>query len=270
MRITASTAIVGIVGTPIVQVKSPTVMNAWFEQQGRDAALVPIDLAPDAVEAFLPVLRGWRNLRGMIVTVPYKQVLAPLCDRLTRRAERLGTVNVIRRDPDGTLVGEILDGAGFITAAAAHGFDPPNRHAAVIGAGGVASAIADALCEAGITDLAIQDVDVAKQARLVQTLRAAFPHTALHEGIVALGELDLLVNGTPVGMNGDPSLPLAGSLLENLPSGCLVADVVTAPLETPFLQRAKARGCRVQTGIEMTEAQMLQLADWMGVGEAAG
>ncbi|MBN8927353.1 MAG: shikimate dehydrogenase [Rhodospirillales bacterium 69-11] len=268
MRLTASTAIVGIVGTPIMQVKSPTVMNAWFDQQGRDAALVPIDLAPEAIAAFLPVLRGWRNLRGMIVTVPYKQVLAPLCDRLTRRAERLGTVNVIRRDPDGTLVGEILDGAGFITAAAAHGFDPRGRRAAVIGAGGVASAIADALCEAGLTELALQDVDAAKQARLAETLRTAFPRVAVREGIVDLADLDLLVNGTPVGMNGDPSLPLAAALLVGLPAGCLVADVVTAPLETPFLRQAQASGCRVQTGIEMTEAQMLQLAGWMGVGEA--
>ncbi|MBN8872477.1 MAG: shikimate dehydrogenase [Rhodospirillales bacterium] len=270
MRVTASTAIVGIVGTPIMQVKSPTVMNAWFEAQARDAALVPIDLAPEAMAAFVPVLRGWRNLRGMIVTVPYKQVLAPLCDRLTPRAQRLGTVNVIRREADGTLFGEILDGAGFIAAAAAHGFTPRGRRAAVIGAGGVASAIADALCEGGIAQLAVQDVDAAKQARLAATLRQAFPDVAVQEGITDIATLDLLVNGTPVGMNGDPSLPLPDAQLADLSAACLVADVVTAPLETPFLQRAKARGCRVQTGIEMTETQMLQLAGWMGVGEPSG
>lgn len=265
MLVTASTAIVGIVGTPIMQVKSPSVMNAYFTERGHDAVLVPIDLDPAAMPAFLAMLRAWRNLRGMIVTVPYKQVLAPLVDQRTPRAERLGTVNVIRREADGTLHGDILDGLGFALAAAAHGFEPRGCGAAVIGAGGVAGAIANALCEGGIARLAITDTDAAKQGRLLATLRAAFPAVALTEGIASVADLDLLVNGTPVGMNGDPSLPLPGDVLAGLAAGCLVADVVTAPAITPFLALAQARGCAVQTGVEMTATQMLSLARFMGV-----
>jgi shikimate dehydrogenase len=265
MLITGTTAIVGIVGTPIVQVKSPSVMNAYFQHQGWDAALVPIDLDATAIPAFASMLRAWRNLRGMVVTVPYKQVLAPLCDRLTPRAERLGTVNVIRRDMDGTLHGEILDGAGFLVAAASHGFEARDRRAAIVGAGGVASAIADALCEAGIGTLAITDKDGSKEQRLVETLGSAFPAVALQAGITTLDGLDLLVNATTVGMNGDPSLPLPGHVLDGLPAGCFVADVVTAPVITPFLTFAQQRGCKVQTGPEMTESQMLRLIEWMRV-----
>lgn len=266
MVITGTTAIVGIVGTPVVQVKSPGVMNAWFQQQGLDAALLPIDLDPGAMDGFVRVLRGWRNLRGMIVTVPYKQVLAPLVDTLTTRAARLGTVNVIRRDADGSLHGELLDGAGFIAAAARHGFAAAGRRAAVIGAGGVAGAIADALCEGGVSALSVQDLDVGRQSALIGRLSAAFPGVAVRAGIGSVVGLDLLVNGTPVGMNGDPGLPLPADVLAGLGAECLVADVVTAPLETPFLRVASERGCRVQTGVEMTEAQMLGLVGWMRVG----
>lgn len=266
MVITGTTAIVGIVGTPIVQVKSPSVMNAYFQRQEWDAALVPIDLDATAMPAFASMLRAWRNLRGMVVTVPYKQVLAPLCDTLTPRAMRLGTVNVIRRDTDGTLHGEILDGAGFMAAASAHGFEARGCRAAIVGAGGVASAIADALCEAGIGALAITDIDHGREQRLIRTLGGAFPKVALSSGVATLGGLDLLVNATAVGMNGDPSLPLPRDVLDGLPGACFVADVVTAPVVTPFLTFANQRGCRVQTGPEMTEAQMVQLVEWMRVG----
>jgi shikimate dehydrogenase len=263
MVITGTTSIIGIVGNPIVQVKSPGVMNAHFASAGQDIAVLPVELQPNAIPAFVTMLHAWTNLRGMIVTVPYKQVLAPLVDHLTARAARLGTVNVIRREQDGSLHGEILDGLGFIRAAATHGFDAKGRRAAVIGAGGVASAIADALCEGGVASLALQDTDMAKQARLAATLATAFPNVTISGAIDDLSTLDLLVNATPVGMNDDPSLPLAKSMLQSLPSSCLVADVVTAPAMTPFLTHAKSRGCRVQTGIEMTQTQMLALLEWM-------
>jgi shikimate dehydrogenase len=265
MIITGTTAIVGIVGHPIMQVKSPGVMNAYFESKRHDAALLPIDLQPDAIPAFVTLLHAWDNLRGMIVTVPFKQVLAPLVDHLTPRAARLGTVNVIRRDQDGTLHGDILDGLGFTTAMQSHNVDAKGRAAAVIGAGGVASAVANALCESGVASLTLQDPDTTKQDRLIATLKQAFPAIAISSGITTLSGLDILVNGTPVGMNNDPNLPLPKPLLQDLHGTTFVADVVTAPAMTPFLLLAQQRGCTIQTGPEMTETQMLHLARFMHV-----
>jgi shikimate dehydrogenase len=265
MIVTGTTAVVGIIGNPIVQVKSPGAMNQYFSDHGLNTVLVPIEIAPDAVAGFIEMVRRWTNCKGIIVTVPYKQVVAPLLDGLTPRAARFSTVNVFRRDVDGTLTGEMLDGVGFIAAAAAHGVDPAGKRAAVVGAGGVACAIANSLCEHGISYLAIQDLDAAKQDSLIGKLRSAFPATEVVAGVTTTANLDILVNGTPVGMNGDPRLPLPDLVLAGLTGRCFVADVVTAPTMTPFLTLAAQRGCTIQTGLEMTETQLEQLAAFMGV-----
>jgi shikimate dehydrogenase len=265
MLVSGTSTLVGIIGNPIVQVKSPGAMNQYFADHALNTVLVPMEIAPDAVPGFIAMVRSWTNCKGIIVTVPYKQVVAPLLDRLTPRAARFSTVNVFRRDPDGMLTGEMFDGVGFIAAAAGHGVDPAGERAAVVGAGGVACAIANSLCEHGISQLSIQDVDTAKQDTLIAKLRGAFPAIQIVAGVTSLAGLDILVNGTPVGMNGDPRLPLSDAVLAGLTARCFVADVVTAPTMTPFLALAKQRGCTVQTGIEMTETQLVPLAAFMGV-----
>ncbi len=265
MLVTGTTAVVAIIGNPIVQVKSPGAMNRYFADHGLDATLMPMEIAPDAIPGFVAMVRRWTNCKGIIVTVPYKQVVAPLLDALTPRAARFSTVNVFRRDPDGTLTGEMFDGVGFIAAAAHHGVDPAGKRAAVVGAGGVACAIANSLCETGVSHLAIQDLDTAKQDALIAKLRDAFPAIEIVAGVATTAGLDILVNGTPVGMNGDPRLPLADAELSGLGAHCFVADVVTAPTITPFLAFAQARGCTIQTGLEMTETQLVSLAVFMGV-----
>ena len=143
--IRGSTELVAIVGSPIAQVKSPENFNTWFASNGCDLAMLPIDLQETALEAFVGSLRGWQNLRGCVVTVPYKQALANRVDGLSERAAALGSVNVIRRERDGRLLGDNVDGAGFLGAAHKHGFEPAGKRALVIGCGGVGSAIAGAL-----------------------------------------------------------------------------------------------------------------------------
>lgn len=265
MAITGATAVIGIIGSPIVQVKSPGLINAYFAQHRLDTVLIPVDLAAEGIPAFVATVRAWQNLRGIIVTVPYKQVLARHMDRLTDRARRLSTVNAFRREADGTLVGDIFDGVGFVEAITAKGVRLAGASAAVIGAGGVASAIANSLCESGVARLRIQDVDAARHEALAALLRADFPAVDIATGIETAVGLDLLVNGTPVGMNDDPSLPLSAAVLQGLTGSCCVADVVTAPTMTPFLTLARDRGCRIQTGIEMTEPQVSLLTRFLGV-----
>jgi shikimate dehydrogenase len=260
-----ATRVLSIIGSPITQVKMPQIMNAWCADQGADIVMVPLDVAADRVGAMMDALRGWKNSPGMVVTVPYKQIVAARCDDLTPRARRLTTANVVRRDPDGKLTGDILDGVGFIEAARGNGLMPENKRAAVIGAGGVASAIANSLCENGVGDLLIQDVDTAKRDALAATLRAAFPATRVGVGIARADDLDVLVNGTPVGMNGDPSLPLSRAVLSGLRGDCFVADVVTVPTVTPFLALARDRGCVTQTGIEMARPQLPLMLRFLGI-----
>jgi len=263
--IKGSTELVAIVGSPIAQVKSPENFNTWFSNNGRNLAMLPIDLHPTALDAFLGSLRGWRNLRGCVVTVPYKQAFAACLDGLSERAAALASVNVVRRESDGRLVGDNVDGAGFLGAARKHGFHPAGKRALVIGCGGVGSAIAYALGEAGAAQVTLSDPDAARAGALGELLGKAFPALAIAIEFAALEGFDLLLNASPVCMAGTGELPLPAAMLATLQPPTHVADVVTSPEITPLLQRARQHGCSIQTGPEMAFAQLGHLGAFMGV-----
>lgn len=263
--IKGSTQLVAIIGSPIAQVKSPENFNTWFAAAGADLAMVPMDVRAGELDACIALLRGWQNLRGCVVTVPYKQAFAARADALSERAAALGAANVVRREADGRLVADMVDGLGFLGAAETHGFAPAGAQAVVVGAGGVGSAIAYALCEAGVARLALLDVDAGRQAQLATVLRQRFPQVDLRLECASLAGTDLLVNATPVGMGDSGALPLDPALLQTLDAATHVADVVTSPVITPLLELARARGCTVQTGPEMAKAQLGHLGAAMGV-----
>ncbi len=263
--IQSTTELVAIIGTPIAQVKSPDNFNHWFRETGQDTAMIAIDIQASTLELFIGAMRGWRNLRGCVVTVPHKRAAAPLLDALTPRAEALGCVNVIRREPSGRLVGDIVDGDGFLNAARDHAFVPKDKHVCVIGAGGAGSAIALSLCEAGASHVAIADIAAERAHTLVTILQSRFPAVGFTTGFDTLAAFDLVVNASPVGMGDDLALPISREMSNTLRPGCLVADVVTTPPLTPFLQVAIQMKCEVQTGPEMALGQLGMLGHFMGV-----
>jgi shikimate dehydrogenase len=258
------TQIVAVLGHPITQVKSPENFNRYFTEAQIDKVMIPVDIAPEAVADYLNALRGWQNMSGVLVTVPHKQRVAGLLDSLTPRARHLNAVNVVRKLPDGRLEGDMLDGVGFQLAAEAHGFTAAGKRALLSGCGGVGSAIAWGLCEAGISHLALYDRDETTRQRLENRLATHFPEVHLSELPATLEGLDLLVNGSPAGMQGFDPLPLPQSLLDTLQNTTHVADVVTAPVITPLLAFAQTRGCAVQTGPEMALAQMKLMGQFIG------
>ena len=263
--IRGSTELVAIIGSPIAQVKSPENFNAWFAGHDKDLAMIAVDMQEPALDGFLAALRGWNNLRGCVVTVPYKQVLATRLDAVSARSAALRSVNVIRREADGRLVGDIVDGEGFLNAARRHDFEPAGKRALVIGAGGVGSAIAYSLCQGGVIQLAISDLSAERVESLCSLLRRDFPGIDISGEYQSLGNLDLVVNASPVGMGDTGELPLPAPVLETLQAHTLVADVVTRPEITPLLAFAQRLGCRVQTGPEMAYAQVGNLGHFMGV-----
>lgn len=265
MTIRGTTRICTIVGHPIAQVKSPELFNRRAETIGVDAALVPVDVHPDHLADFVALYRAWRNAAGFVVTVPHKRAVVPMLDVLTDRARRVQAVNVVRREADGTLAGDMVDGLGFIAAARSHGFEPRGKSALVVGTGGAGSAIVETLCAEGVARLALADIDPARVRGLRQLFAAAFPAVELIDGFDRLDAFDLVVNASPAGMNdtGEVSIPLAQ--LGTLRPSTLVADVVTKPAMTPLLVEAERRGCRIQTGPEMAAGQIEILGHCMGV-----
>lgn len=261
----STTTVLAIIGHPIKQVKSPTYFNEWFTARGRDIAMVPMDIAPDRSEHIASWLRAWENLAGCVVTMPYKALLSRYVDDLSDRARRLGAVNVIRRETGGRLYGDHVDGQGFLLAATSHRVKFRGAHALVIGCGGAGVAIADALCEAGVNSLICCDVEKLRERRLVETLRDVYPAVSIDFMNETLGNFDIVVNATSAGMRGEKELPLSYRELDTLTASTFVADVVTDPEITPLLEMARQRGCRVQTGAEMSRAQMEPLGHFIGV-----
>lgn len=265
--IQGSTELVAIVGSPIAQVKSPENFNRWFAEHQPNIAMLAIDLQQDVLDDFIRTLRGWQNLRGCVVTVPYKQLLASRLDLLSERSNALRSINVIRREADGRLVGDIVDGEGFLNAARQQGFNARDTQVMLIGTGGVGSAIAYSLCQAGASHIVISDLSQERVKALEDLLRDAFPKVVIGTYPITLAHFDLVVNASPVGMGATDNgpMPLPGHLMETLSATTLVADVVTSPSITPFLAFAQRMGCPIQTGPEMALAQLGNLGHFMGV-----
>jgi shikimate dehydrogenase len=256
------TLVYPMIGHPTAQVRSPTTFNRYFREKGIDAVMVTIDVPPADVGHFFALLRGWRNCPGCVVTIPHKQEAARQADELSPRARDLGAVNVIRRTGQGLLVGDMVDGLGFIEALKAHGFDPRGKAAAVFGAGGAGGAIAYAIAGAGAASLVVVDIDGERQRGLLALLASRYPQVSLSDALASLWGLDLAVNATPLGMGGDARTPFP---LDTLGASTFVADVVTEPDVTPWLRGARERGCRTQTGYEMTLGQFAMMARHMGI-----
>ncbi|MFA7669612.1 MAG: shikimate dehydrogenase, partial [Burkholderiaceae bacterium] len=122
--ITGNTRLFGIVADPIDQVQTPQMLNRIFEQQGRDAVLVPFHVSAAGLPEVFAAFRQVRNLGGYIVTVPHKVAALDLCDEIGDAARAIGAVNTIRRDPDGRLIGDMFDGTGFVAGLKKCGNDP--------------------------------------------------------------------------------------------------------------------------------------------------
>jgi shikimate dehydrogenase len=263
--ISGRTTILSIIGHPVFQVRSPTTVNGEFARAGIDAALIPVDLEPSSLPSFVQVLRGWQNSPGCIVTLPHKTAVAGLVDELTGRAKLLNAVNIIRRTPTGHLVGDMIDGLGFVEALKRHGFEVKGKRVAVFGAGAVGRAMLLSLADAGAAGISFHEPDETRRAALLSLAAAAGIASRLSiEAQQNLESADLAVNASPVGMNGDDSMAFDPA---RLPSHALVADVVTNPVETPLLLAARAMGLRTQSGIAMADAQLRMQLRYFGFGE---
>ena len=225
-----------IFGDPIAQVKAPGGVSRAFAARGRNAVLLPAHVPPEALDAFLRGADAVRNLDGMVATVPHKFAAFRHCATATGRARLLRSANVMRRNPDGTWHGDMTDGLGLVGGLRAAGFDPANRRALLVGAGGAGSAIALALVEAGVAALAVHDADGARRDGLLRALAGRGGAEACAGSPDPAG-FDLVVNATPAGMRPGDALPV---LADRLDRRMFVADAVTAPEVTPLLQAARA------------------------------
>lgn len=257
--LTGETLVVPIVGDPIAQVKSPDGITRAFAARGRPAVVVPLQITGEHLDALIAGLLPSGSIAGVIATVPHKFGLTPHCATLTDRAAFLGSVNVARRNPDGTLHGDQVDGAAYVAAVIANGGDPRGARVLQIGAGGAGTAIALALLEAGAAYLALHDADPARRDALITRLRERFGNRVGAGSDDPTG-FDLVAHATPMGMRpGDP-LPVD---VARLSPSTFVADVVTRPAVPPLIEAARALGCGTSTGSDMFAAVSELITDFL-------
>ena len=260
-RIGGRTRIFALLGVPTATFKSPLIYNPWFRSRGIDCVMVPMGCEAADFAEFLPLLFRLRNIAGALITMPHKVAAAGLLDGTGLAADICGSCNAVKRDGDGRLVGDMFDGEGFVAGLRGKGREAAGASALVAGSGGVGSAIAASLAQAGAERLALFDIDGAACERLAGRLRANFPALVLETGSNDPHGHDIVVNATPVGMKpGDP-LPVDA---ERIAPGSFVGDVVLAGEETPFLAAARARGCLTQAGIDMVFEQIPAQLEFFG------
>lgn len=259
--ISGKTRIFGILADPVDHVKTPEVMNALLKARGVDGVLIPFHVEPEGLAGLVDGLRHMKNFGGFIATMPHKTIVPDLCDVVSDAARHVGAVNCVRREPDGKMVGTILDGIGFIGALRAKGINPDGMTVYLAGAGGAASAIAFALADAGVRHITVANRSTERATALTSRLRAVYPALSTDIDVGAVGKHDLVVNGTSLGMAADDPPPLDFSKLR---SDQLVADAIMVPLMTPMLVAAQAKRCRIFPGKPMLEAQIVLMAEHMG------
>ena len=260
-HLNGATRLFPIIGDPIRYVESPMRLTRTFGERDYNGICVPMHVPADDLDAVMAGLTASRNVDGILVTMPHKFTAFAHCATSSERAKMLGVVSVIRRNPDRTWHGDMLDGLAFVKAQRDHGAKPEGARVLLVGAGGAGSAIAIALLEAGVRELIIHDADDSRVAILLKLLED------LGQGRVSVGPpdptgCDLVCNATPMGMeDGDP-LPVDAALLT---SSMFVGDVIAGHGVTPFIQAAKAVGCQTATGEHMVEAGRDVIADFMTV-----
>jgi shikimate dehydrogenase len=264
MEISGKTKLYVIVADPIGQVKTPQNINKWIAQAGADAVLVPMHVSPENLASWFAAMRGIKNLGGIVVTVPHKMSIRHLCDQVTPAAEMVGAVNVIRREPDGRMLGDILDGQGFVAGLKQSQIALQSKQVLLCGAGGAANAIAFALAQAGVARLGIYNRTRPKVDEMIARLSPLYPEVKIEAVTSDPTGFDLIVNATSLGMAVGDALPLDAQAL--LP-GQTVAEIIMTPALTPLLEVAQSLGCKIQYGLPMLECQIALMARFMKIGE---
>lgn len=251
-----------VIGDPIAQSKSPAIHRFWLEKLGMEAAYRATRVTADQVGDYLAERRDDPHWRGCNVTMPLKQTVQSHLHSVENPAAAIGAVNTIAAGPDRRLVGYNTDASGFLEPlrdrlAHAHYF----RMARVLGTGGAARAIVSALASEGFV-IVLAGRDPAKARAILDDLAPQGDHHAVDLAHFAdptdfafddrEGCCDLVVNASPLGMRGQPPLAFDWS---HAPPGSIAYDIVTDPLDTPFLKDARGAGFETIDGLAMLIGQ---------------
>lgn len=271
MDITGRTRLLGIFGDPVEHTLSPVIQNAAFRAEGLDMVYLPFNVSSRKAGALEEAVGAVRALSivGINVTVPHKEKIIPFLDELDGHARDLKAVNTVVND-NGRLKGYNTDGPGYLVSLRDElGFTPRGKNILVLGAGGAARAVLNALLGGEPASVMVANRTVKRAEELAGELKKRFKGVDIGVSPLESASLeeysraaDLVVNTTSAGMNGEgvPDVPV-----DALPDYSVVSDIVYKPLETPLLIKAEERGLRVHKGLGMLLRQgALAFELWTG------
>ena len=259
--IRGTTTLIAHIGYPTHTFKAPMIYNPYFEQAGIDAVVVPMGVKPEDFETALRTIFKFTNIRGALITMPHKVTTTGLVDEVSPTAQIAGACNAVLLRPDGTLLGDMFDGAGFVRGVQRKGVKLDGARVLVVGSGGVGCAIAASFAAAQIGEIGLFDVNTAASEGLAGRLRKHYPALKVTTGSKDPAGYDVVVNATPMGMNEGDELPMDVS---RIAPTTFVGEVVMKKEMTAFLAAAKARGCPIQIGTDMLFEQIPAYLEFFG------
>ncbi|MDT3424904.1 shikimate dehydrogenase [Paenibacillus forsythiae] len=243
--------LLGVIGSPISHSKSPVMHNAGLRALGIPGAYVPLHVEQDKVKETIEAIRTL-NFRGINVTIPHKLAVIEHLDRVDPAAEAIGAVNTIVND-NGILTGYNTDGIGYVRSLKSEAVSElSGRRIMVIGAGGAARGIIDALLQEQPSSVVIVNRDEEKAKRLAGSWssRGDIKGVGLDQIQGYIGGTDILINTTSVGMHPHvDDMPIDPDII---PEGIVVSDLIYNPLYTRLLLESRSRrGCIIHSGVGM-------------------
>ncbi len=246
--ISSSTLALAILGAPIRHSLTPRIQNAALQLIGADVVNLAFQVAPNQLES---AVRGALSLGflGLMVTIPHKEAVLPLCDELHESAELVGAANLLQFAADNRIIGHSSDGWAALKSLEENGIAVKNQRVAILGGGGSARTLALTFAREGAAQIQILNRTVARAETIAAEVAALGASVSAGNLSAEALQVDLVVNATSIGMTPETeATPLPQSLLR---PEMAVFDIVYNPLETRFLREAREIGCRAVDGLGM-------------------
>ena len=256
--------VVAVLGHPINHSKSPRLHNFWLSEFGVNGYYVPLDIDPKNFEKHIRSLPQL-GFVGANVTIPYKEKILKVADKISDRAAIIGSANTLTFLSDGKIYADNTDGYGFIQNIKSKYKDwsAKDGMSVVFGAGGASRAVLGALIEDGANEIVLANRTRSRADQLRSDFGAKIKVVDWMKVQNYLSDASNLINTTSLGMIGKADLPIP---LDKLKKNTLVTDIVYTPLITPLLAYASKNGCCTVDGLGMLIYQAIPGFDrWFGV-----
>ena len=261
---TSTIPVAAVIGHPVNHSRSPRMHNFWLAHFGLEGYYIPLDIDPKKFE------RSIRNLPelglvGANITIPYKEKVLKIADKISDRAALVGAANTLTFLPNGGIYADNTDGYGFLQNIKSKYKDWSAREgiSVVFGAGGASRAILAALIEDGASDIILANRTRSRADQLRSDFGAKIKVVEWMKIQNYLSEASTIINTTSLGMVGKTDLPIPLSALKK---NTLVTDIVYTPIETHLLATAAKMGCRTVDGLGMLIHQAIPgFERWFGI-----